>query len=164
MADSWDIQHDFFQPACNLLDGAKTNSLASKLVAMFLPDSGLACTWLDVHVSVAVGDRVRGLLHDVVERRSGAAERALTYLRDLSLVLLQREHGTPIPRGEIPPEKLSRHYSPSELARVIGKSWDTVKKLLESGAIRHVKHSTKDYQIHVDYLPDKHHQVRRSTP
>lgn len=53
----------------------------------------------------------------------------------------------------IPPEKLSRHYSPKELRRILGMSQDKLKKMLDSGKIRHIKHTTKDYQIHLDDLP-----------
>lgn len=53
----------------------------------------------------------------------------------------------------VPPDKLSRHYSPAELANILRLSWDTIKKRLDSGQIRNVKHTTKDYQIHLDDLP-----------
>ena len=77
------------------------------------------------------------------------------YFASLSRVLREREQGTPIPRPEdtIPPGKLSPHYTPAELADVFERSWDTVKKMLKT--IPHVRHSTKNYQVHVDYLPEK---------
>ena len=53
----------------------------------------------------------------------------------------------------IPPNKLSPHYTPKQLTDIYDRSWDTVKKNLDSGEIRNKKHSTKDYQIHIDDLP-----------
>ena len=78
----------------------------------------------------------------------------MRYIRRLALVLRQRKGETiPRPKETIPPDKLSPHYTPTQLAELLDKHWHTVRKLLNSGALPHIKHSSKDYQVHVDFLP-----------
>jgi len=76
------------------------------------------------------------------------------YLRRASAMIADKAKVVAVPDSEeIPPELLSKHYTPTELARLYDRSWDTIKRRMAAGTIRYVKHSTKDYQIHVDDLP-----------
>ena len=150
MAEAWNIIDDFLIPLDYNLK--MPGWAAGKTINILWPEGGLACVWLDVHIGTAVGDRVRQLLQDVVNLKPDANERARRYCHRLLLVLREKA-GEKIPKETIPPGKLSPHYTPAELADVFDRSWDTVKKLLRT--IPHIKHSTKDYQVHVDYLPEK---------
>lgn len=152
MAEAWNIIDDFCEPVCAML--SFHGVLAGKSIKLLFPDGGLACVWLDVNVSTGVGDKVRGLLEAAVNGEPDAAEKAIRYIRRLVLVLRQRK-GEEIPKETIPPDKLSKHYKPQDLKKAFVMSWDKLKKLLDTGAIPHIKHSCKDYQIHVDYLPEK---------
>lgn len=58
-------------------------------------------------------------------------------------------------RNVVVDEKYSKqHYTPKELEKLFPWKWATIKKRLDSQTIRNVKHGNRDYQIHVDDLPD----------
>ncbi len=53
-----------------------------------------------------------------------------------------------------PPEQWSQHYSPKELTKLFGFGWDKLKGMLDRNEIKHVKHTTKDYQIALSDMPN----------
>ena len=97
MAEAWNILDDFCEPVCAML--SFHGVLAGKSINLLFPDGGLACVWLDVNVSVGVGDKVRGLLEAVINGEPDAAEKAIRYMRRLGLVLRQRK-GEEIPKEQ----------------------------------------------------------------
>lgn len=124
-----------------------------------LADAQLADTWLEVNVNSAVATRLRNALGEirraVTLNNSSLALSPVCYIDALITVLrprVKQEIQKPAhPQRPIPPEKLSRHYTPRELAKIFNRCWPTVKKLLTT--VPHVRHTDKDYQLHIDYLP-----------
>jgi len=171
MAEAWNICDDFLDPLANILiDYKRVAPSPAKAISPYCHAVGssrltLARAWLQVNVSADLAEYVMKRIADVETIVMANAPRgswphtlreAGEYFASLSRVLREREQGTPIPRPKetIPPDKLSPHYTPTELADVFDRSWDTVRKMLKA-SIPHIKHSTKDYQVHVDYLPEK---------
>lgn len=169
--DGWNICDDFLDPLAHvLIDYKRVATSPRKAIAPYCRAVAackltLARAWLQVNVSADLAEYVMKRVADVETIVMANAPRdswphtlreAGEYFASLSQVLREREGGTLIPRPKetIPPDKLSPHYTPAELADVFDRSWDTVRKMLKT-SIPHVRHSTKDYQIHVDYLPKK---------